>query len=141
MRLRKRGARPGRRSVEEEALRTHLGQVLGIARISAIQIENCGSRGKRSYVRQRTDGKQRSRHNTRVHDIPLGRAVLERVIDKLGGIDAASARLGVSAALIAKFLDGSILMPDAVLLRAVDLVLDEEPTIPTDSKPFQRTQP
>lgn len=72
----------------------------------------------------------------------LGRAVLQKVVEKLGGIDPASARLGVSAALITRFLDGTILMPDTVLLRAVDVVLnDEEPSIPTDSKPFQRTQP
>ena len=48
-------------------------------------------------------------------------------------------RLGVSAALITKFLDGN-LRAATVLLRAVDVVLDEEPSIRTGSQPFQRTQ-
>ena len=73
--------------------------------------------------------------------IPIGQAVLQKVVDRLGGIGPASVRLGISASLIAKFLDGTIFVPDTVLLRAVDVVLDEQPSIPTGSQPFQRAQP
>lgn len=92
-------------------------------------------------VRQRTEGKGCSRHNTRLQSIPLGRAVLQKVIHKLGGIDAASVHLGVSVALLARFLDGTLSMPDAVLLRAVDVVLDEQPRIPRGSWPLKWAGP
>ena len=80
-------------------------------------------------------------HTTVVEYIPIGQAVLQKVVDRTGGIGPASARLGLSTTLIAKFLDGTIFVPDTVLLRAVDVVLDEQPSIPTDSQPFQRIRP
>lgn len=73
--------------------------------------------------------------------VPIGQAVLRRVVDKLGGIGAASVRMGVRAEVIAKYLDGTMLVPDVILLRAVDVVLEEPQTIQTGSQPFQRIQP
>lgn len=74
----------------------------------------------------------------------MGRAVLVKVVDKLGGIAAAAARLGVAPASLNRFLDGTVPVPvpDAVLLRAVDIVLDEFQQDPSGkSQPFNRTEP
>lgn len=49
--------------------------------------------------------------------------------------------MGVRAEVIAKYLDGTMLVPDVILLRAVDVVLEEPQTIQTGSQPFQRIQP
>ena len=161
-----------------KALRTHLGQILGIARISN-SLQEYEQHVNTLFVRPARSVRHAELKSTQsggvlvvsahhrpalpatfaatfasaqkesgmavtlraLEAIPLGRAVLKKVIYKLGGIDAASVQLGVSAALIAKFLDGTLSMPDAVLLRAVDVVLDEQPSIPRGSWPFQWARP
>ncbi len=71
----------------------------------------------------------------------MGRAVLVKVVEKLGGTAAAAARLGVGPASLNGFLDGTVPVPDAVLLRAVDIVLDEFQQEPAGkSQPFNRTE-
>jgi hypothetical protein len=55
--------------------------------------------------------------------IPVGQAVLLKVVATLGGTAMAAECLAISPTLISRFLDGKIPVPDGVLLRAVDIVL------------------
>jgi hypothetical protein len=57
-----------------------------------------------------------------------GRQVLARVVEKLGSAEHAAARLGVSATLLQRFLSGTISLPDQLLLKAMDLVVDGVPS-------------
>lgn len=57
--------------------------------------------------------------------IPIGQAVLQKVVAKLGGSFAAAVQLGVEPSFLDRFLDGTTPVPDVVLLRAVDIVLDD----------------
>jgi hypothetical protein len=57
--------------------------------------------------------------------IPIGQAVLQKVVAKLGGSFAAAVQLGVEPSFLNRFLDGATPVPDVVLLRAVDIVLDD----------------
>ena len=74
--------------------------------------------------------------------IPIGQAVLQKVVAKLGGVYAASVRLAVPPSLITRFLDGTSPVPDDILLRAVDIVLEEfQQDHPAGaSQPFDRTR-
>jgi hypothetical protein len=56
-----------------------------------------------------------------------GQQVLARVVEKLGSVERAAARLGVSATLLQRFLSGTISLPDQLLLKAMDLVVDGAP--------------
>ena len=60
----------------------------------------------------------------------LGQRLIVKVVNKLGGIDLAAARLEISPSLLMRFVEGTMSVPDAVLLRAVDHVLDELPERP-----------
>ena len=60
--------------------------------------------------------------------ITVAQAVLQRVVAKRG--DAAASQLGVTQAAFALFLNGTEAVPDRVLLRAVDIVLDEATSLP-----------
>ena len=82
------------------------------------------------YVRWRTDRPARSQYTTRVHRIPVGQAVLQKVVAKLAGVGAAAARLGAPPANMVRYLEGTASVPDYVLLRAIDVVLDESPQSP-----------
>jgi hypothetical protein len=69
-------------------------------------------------------------------------AVLQRVVAKLG--DAAASQLGLTQAAFARMLDGTEALPTHVLLRAVDIVLDEFQHVPSGEsrpRPFHRTEP
>lgn len=69
--------------------------------------------------------------------IHVGQAVLQKVVAKLGGVYAAAGRLGITASVISCYLAGSAPVPDTILLRAVDLVLDEFQQNPSaGSQPF-----
>jgi hypothetical protein len=57
-----------------------------------------------------------------------GRQVLAKVVEKLGSAEHAAARLGVSATLLQRFLSGTISLPDQLLLKAMDLVVDGVPS-------------
>jgi hypothetical protein len=57
-----------------------------------------------------------------------GQQVLARVVEKLGSAEHAAARLGVSATLLQRFLSGTIPLPDQLLLKAMDLVVDGVPS-------------
>jgi hypothetical protein len=56
-----------------------------------------------------------------------GQQVLARVVEKLGSVEHAAARLGVSATLLQRLLSGTIALPDQLLLKAMDLVVDGVP--------------
>lgn len=47
------------------------------------------------------------------------------MVAKLGGSFAAAVQLGVEPSFLNRFLDGTTPVPDVVLLRAVDIVLDD----------------
>ena len=55
----------------------------------------------------------------------LGQEVLGRLVRRLGGPEAAAARLGISQTLLERFLKGAIAVPDSILLKAVDYALDD----------------
>jgi hypothetical protein len=57
-----------------------------------------------------------------VNTIPLGQALIQKVVAKVG-LSAAAVHLGISPRIISRFLDGEASVPDAVVLRAVDIVL------------------
>ena len=63
----------------------------------------------------------------------LAQRLIVKVVNKLGGIDAAATRLEVSPSLLMRFVEGTMNVPDAVLLRVVDYVLDELPQTPPHS--------
>lgn len=56
-------------------------------------------------------------------------AVLHRVVAKLG--DAAASRLGLTQAAFMRMLNGTEALPTSVLLRAVDIVLNEFEQVPS----------
>jgi len=64
----------------------------------------------------------------------IGQRVIAKVVNKLGGVDTAAATLGISASLLLCFLEGTRSVPDTLLLRAVDYVLDEFPELPVTLK-------
>lgn len=49
--------------------------------------------------------------------------LLEAAADLVGGEKALAAHLGVGSSLLAKFMTGTLPLPDPLLLRAVDIVL------------------
>ena len=59
--------------------------------------------------------------------LDLGRRILEKVIVGLGGCDEAAAHLNVSATLLKRCVDGWLVVPDSLLLRAMDLLPRELP--------------
>lgn len=64
----------------------------------------------------------------------VGREVISRLVKKLGGVELAAIRLGMRPGLVQRFLDGVTQVPDSVLLKALDLMVD------TDA-PVQALQP
>lgn len=65
--------------------------------------------------------------------VSLGQEVLGRLVRKLGGPEAAAARLGISVTLLERFLKGALPVPDSILLKAVDHALDDPISGPTPS--------
>ncbi|HUQ73504.1 MAG TPA: hypothetical protein VM183_02175 [Burkholderiales bacterium] len=57
-----------------------------------------------------------------MHAIPVGQALLQKVVAKVG-IHAAAAHLEIPASILNRFLEGEAPVPDAIVLRAVDIVL------------------
>jgi hypothetical protein len=51
-----------------------------------------------------------------------GREVMVRLVRKLGSVELAAARLGIRPGLVQRFTDGLVKVPDAVLLKALDLM-------------------
>jgi hypothetical protein len=71
--------------------------------------------------------------------ILVRQAVLQKVVAKLGGVFAAAVQLGIRPTAIKRYLSGTLPVPDIVLLRAVDIVLDEfQQDVVGASQPFNR---
>jgi hypothetical protein len=51
-----------------------------------------------------------------------GRQILERLVLQLGGLENAALRLGISTGLLTRFLNGTLPVPDQILLGAADLL-------------------
>ena len=72
--------------------------------------------------------------------ISNAQALLQRVVAKLG--DAAASQLGLTQAQFVRLLNGTETLPTSVLLRAVDIVLDEFQRAPSGApRPFNRIEP
>lgn len=52
----------------------------------------------------------------------VGQEVIARLVTKLGGVEKAARRLGIRPGLVQRFLDGSVSVPDQVMLKALDFV-------------------
>jgi hypothetical protein len=59
----------------------------------------------------------------------LGRLVLAKTVDRLGGVPATAYRLDIGTSLLKAYLDGDRPIPDEILLIAADLILEELPTL------------
>jgi hypothetical protein len=57
--------------------------------------------------------------------ILLGQAVIQKLLAQLGGTLAVAVALAVSQATVERFADGSKPVPKVLLMRAVDLVVDD----------------
>jgi hypothetical protein len=71
----------------------------------------------------------------------LGRLVLAKTVDRLGGLPATAYRLDIGSALLKAYLDGDRPIPDEVLLIAADLILEELPSLTSqasDPRPDSR---
>jgi hypothetical protein len=60
-----------------------------------------------------------------------GRRLLERAAEKVGGLDALAERIGLNARALKLCIDGREPIPEALYLRAVDIVLGD----PSQSPP------
>ena len=71
--------------------------------------------------------------------ISNAQALLQRVVAKLGG--AAASQLGLTQAHFVRLLNGTEALPTSVLLRAVDIVLDEFQRVPSGApRPLNRIE-
>jgi hypothetical protein len=78
----------------------------------------------------------------KVDNLVLGRLVLAKVVDRLGGLTAVASRLEIDPALLNLYLAGDRPIPDAILLSAADLVLEDLPTLTLQaSKPRPTSRP
>ena len=72
----------------------------------------------------------------------VGQEVISRLVKKLGGVETAAARLGIRPGLVQRFIDGLAQVPDPVLLKALDLMVDTDATVqalqPTSKPPKGR---
>jgi hypothetical protein len=62
-----------------------------------------------------------------VNTITTGREVLTRAARKAGGLEQLSAELGISMRVLTYYLAGHEAVPDAVFIRALDVILDAVP--------------
>ena len=78
-------------------------------------------------------------------DPKVRQRVLARAAAKLGGVEALAARLQVGRRLLMAHITGGEPIPDALLLRAIDVILDELPgvlrTTPPASQPGETETP
>ena len=65
-----------------------------------------------------------------MNPIPVGQAILHKVVARLGSLHAAALKLGMPPRVIDRFLEGKARVPDRILLHALD-VLEESSRKPT----------
>ena len=58
--------------------------------------------------------------------VSTGQGIIATAVNRLGGLESAAAQFNVRASLLLRFVKGTLSVPDAVLLKAVDL-LDGHP--------------
>jgi len=75
-------------------------------------------------VRHRIEQHRAGDYGSGVDTIPVGLAVLRKVVAKFGTVQAA-VRLRISPFTLARFLSGRAPVPDIILLRAVELLPDK----------------
>ena len=63
---------------------------------------------------------------------PTGRRVLIKVVQQYGA-NGAAARLGITPTLLGRFLAGLMNVPDSLLIRAIDLLPEDAPSVPGPS--------
>ena len=61
--------------------------------------------------------------------------LLRAASEIVGGSERLVERFGISQTLLGKFMDGTLRMPDWLLLQAVDIVLAEREALQNTSKP------
>ena len=61
--------------------------------------------------------------------IRVGRRVLARAAAKLGGVEALAEHLAIRQRLLQSYITGAEPVPDALFLRAIDIILDDVPAI------------
>jgi hypothetical protein len=59
-----------------------------------------------------------------------GRRILIKVVRQYGP-DGAAARLGITPTLLSRLLAGLMTVPDSLLMRAIDLLPEDAPSLPT----------
>ena len=52
----------------------------------------------------------------------ISRKILEKIIEKLGGLNAAASKLGIPTSVLAQYMDGRIAIPDQLLMRMVEVL-------------------
>ncbi len=60
--------------------------------------------------------------------------LLQAASEVVGGSKALAERLGVGETLLAKFMTDSVELPDPLLLRAVDIILEERNPLPARAR-------
>lgn len=67
------------------------------------------------------------------------RQVLARAAMVVGGTEALAARLDMSPRVLKLYLEGSESIPDSLLLRAIDLIVDDLPPGAAPGQPTRKT--
>jgi hypothetical protein len=62
--------------------------------------------------------------------VQVGRRVLAHAAAKIGGVEELGARLKISHRVLQHYLAGGEPVPDVLLLRAIDVILEELPGVP-----------
>ena len=70
-------------------------------------------------------------------------SLLKTAAEIVGGVDALARHLGIGQTLLAKFMDDLIELPDQLLLRAVDIVLEDRHArlVPPATRVLENPQP
>jgi hypothetical protein len=67
------------------------------------------------------------------------RQILAKAAVKIGGAEVLASRLGITAPVLKMYLEGDQEIPDSVLLRAIDIIIEDLPQALPD--PSDRTRP
>jgi hypothetical protein len=71
----------------------------------------------------------------------VARKVLARAAAKVGGVQALADRLKLNPRVVAHFIEGHESVPDAVLLAAIDVILEDLPNPPPAGQLAGRVAP
>ena len=52
----------------------------------------------------------------------ISRKILEKIVEKLGGLNTATSTLGIPTSVLAQYMDGRIAIPDQLLLQMVEVL-------------------